>query len=114
MLNWIWNIIQDSPIFKFLVGIARGSGTFFSGAGDIFSKAKDLLGFEHGGVVPGPMGAPTLAVVHGGERISSAGGSGGGTTVIIPVQIGDREITRLVLDILGGQVRLRAPSLGMG
>lgn len=114
VLSWIWTAIQDSPVFKFFSAIASGIGSLFSKAGDIFSNVKDFLGFEHGGVVPGPMGAPTLAMVHGGERITPAGGIGGGTTVVIPVQIGDREITRLVLDILGGQVRLRAPSLGMG
>ena len=41
------------------------------------------MGFEHGGVVPGPTGAPQLAVVHGGESIIPRGG--GGTTIQINI-----------------------------
>jgi hypothetical protein len=37
-------------------------------------------GFQHGGTVPGPVGRPMLAVVHGGEHISPAGAT---TTVNI-------------------------------
>ena len=35
----------------------------------------NLLGFAEGGVVPGPIGSPQLAVVHGGETITPAGGA---------------------------------------
>jgi hypothetical protein len=38
----------------------------------IGDKLKDLaggLGFDRGGMVPGPIGAPRLAVVHGGEEV---------------------------------------------
>lgn len=38
-----------------------------------------LPSFASGGVVPGPIGVPTLAMVHGGERIiPTSGGRGGG------------------------------------
>ena len=36
-----------------------------------------LLGFQDGGTVPGPIGAPQLAVVHGGEEIIPPGEGGG-------------------------------------
>jgi hypothetical protein len=44
------------------------------------------LGFAHGGIVPGPVGQPVLATVHGGERIVprsgvDGGGGGGGATI---------------------------------
>ena len=35
-----------------------------------------MPGYAHGGVVPGAMGAPQLAVVHGGETITPPGGAG--------------------------------------
>lgn len=40
-------------------------------------------GYAAGGMVPGPIGAPQLAIVHGGERVlTPAQQQGGGTTVI--------------------------------
>lgn len=46
-----------------------------------------LPGFDSGGVVPGPVGRPTLAVVHGGETIlpTHRGGASGGTQIVIQV-----------------------------
>jgi hypothetical protein len=35
-----------------------------------------LPGFAQGGTVPGPIGAPMVAVVHGGEHVTPVGGSG--------------------------------------
>lgn len=51
------------------IGAARG---FFSGGSEIPQ-------FASGGVVPGPVGQPRMAVVHGGETITPAGQSGGVT-----------------------------------
>jgi TP901 family phage tail tape measure protein len=39
----------------------------------IYGLGKNLLGFAEGGIVPGPKGSPTLAMVHGGERINPPG-----------------------------------------
>ncbi len=36
--------------------------------------------FATGGTVPGPVGAPVLAVVHGGEEVVPVGGGGSGVT----------------------------------
>jgi phage-related protein len=55
-----------------------------------------LPGFETGGVVPGPRGAPMLAVVHGGETILPASGGGAGAPVHVRVFIGDTELKGLV------------------
>jgi hypothetical protein len=41
-------------------------------------KALHVPGFADGGVVPGPTGAPTLAVVHGGEVVTPPGQRFGG------------------------------------
>lgn len=53
-----------------------------------------IPGFQTGGVVPGPVGSPRIAMVHGGERIiptnggGSAAGGGGSGEVNITVQVG--------------------------
>lgn len=39
------------------------------GAGVVKGLASHLPGFDVGGVVPGPVGSPQLAIVHGGETI---------------------------------------------
>lgn len=52
---------------------------------DLKSKAHNLgiPGFQTGGVVPGPIGAPRIIMAHGGEKITpnGVGGSGGGSGV---------------------------------
>lgn len=51
--------------------------------------------FASGGVVPGPVGAPTMAMVHGGEEVipvnrvsGDGGGGGGGASVTFNIHIG--------------------------
>lgn len=56
-------------------------------------KNKPLPSYDEGGMVPGPRGAPQLAVVHGGEYVvpsggaslSGSGGGGGGAFVYAPM-----------------------------
>lgn len=46
-------------------------------------------GFQHGGVVPGPLGAPRLIMAHGGETVTPRGG---GTTIVLNANVvGGRE-----------------------
>ena len=47
-----------------------GTGSTHGGR---YAYSSNLPGFASGGVVPGPLGAPQLAVVHGGETIIPAG-----------------------------------------
>lgn len=76
--SWIWDIIS-SP-FRWLADKVNEMIEWFS-FDNIIGKVKDLLGFQSGGIVPGPIGAPQLAVVHGGERIIPSG-RGGGSIII--------------------------------
>jgi hypothetical protein len=66
----VYNSIMEKLGIPFRLGIAPAGG------------AAPVSGFAAGGVVPGPMGAPQLAVVHGGETITPAGGGGGGFTFV--------------------------------
>lgn len=52
---------------KSLLGMEKGASL------NPFSSSFKLPGFATGGVVPGAMGEPQLAVVHGGERVIPAG-----------------------------------------
>ena len=68
VITAVWDIIK--PIFD---GVKTGLG-FIGGAlskvGGIVGGIGHFLGFAEGGVVPGPVGAPMMAVVHGGEVIA--------------------------------------------
>jgi hypothetical protein len=55
-------------------------------------QTHQLPKFDKGGIVPGMRGAPTLAIVHGGERITPAGVGGGGdlnATFVLQTPDGD-------------------------
>ena len=59
----------------------KGGAKWFGGQ---IGKGINLLGFEKGGIVPGAVGQPVPAIVHGGETIIPAGASiGGGMTINI-------------------------------
>lgn len=63
ILNWLGDRLRD--LAGFLNTVRGGLGALGSIA---------LPGFQAGGIVPGPIGAPMLAVVHGGEEVIEAGG----------------------------------------
>jgi hypothetical protein len=52
-------------------------GPLLEGGGFFSNFLGSLPGFAEGGVVPGRIGAPKLALVHGGETITPPGGRGG-------------------------------------
>lgn len=55
------------------------------------ARSIGIPGFQTGGIVPGPIGSPQLAMVHGGEEVkpvgtsTSGGGTGGGVTINVQV-----------------------------
>ena len=64
----VWNFLK--PIFE---AVAKGLDILGKAGGWARSAASAVggfLGFAEGGVVPGPKGAPMMAVVHGGEVIT--------------------------------------------
>lgn len=80
----------------------------------------DIFPFaQHGGVIPGPMGAPRLVVAHGGENFGAigsagepAGGGAGGVTIIMQggtYNLGGRDLEDVLGDMgFGLQRELRA------
>lgn len=49
-----------------------------------------------GGVVPGPPGSETMAILQAGERVTSAGSSGGGAIALYVAPGGDQEVGSLI------------------
>jgi len=71
--------------------------------------AKDLLGFQEGGVVPGPIGAPMPAIVHGGETVIPANKNAGiSITITGNTFIGEDDFAEKIGDILFKQLQLNA------
>ena len=93
-------IIADSPVGAFLGKTAGFLGGAASAVGGLFTGGR--MGFASGGMVPGPEGAPRMAVVHGGEMIlnrgqQQSGGFGGVTINITGNHItGEIELDRIV------------------
>jgi hypothetical protein len=86
-----------------LGGALTSAGQFIPGANILptLSSVADMLGFDSGGVVPGPRGAAQMAIVHGGETIlpTHKGGGGMGNTYVfnIGTMIGtDSEAERVI------------------
>jgi hypothetical protein len=93
MITWIERAVQW---FGNLAGAARNA------AGDIIGAFRNITGnpivgavlhtigvpgFAEGGTVPGAEGAPMLAVVHGGEQISTRAQQGRGAPAEIHIHI---------------------------
>jgi hypothetical protein len=86
----------QAPEFAPSAQISPDSKGFLATIGESISSAwksatswlsAKLPFFQEGGTVPGPVGMPQLAVVHGGEQVVPVGGSGGNLTVNINMGI---------------------------
>ena len=97
----IWKILRSAfeSARDFIVNGIKS--VFKPREGGIISKAKDFLGFAQGGIVPGPIGAPQLAVVHGGEEVLTPGQRGGTMIFNInnPVVRTDRDLKRIAEEV---------------
>lgn len=69
--------------------------TFFQGLGFNQAGLRGLLSLDTGGVVPGSLGAPRLAIVHGGERVIPTGGDQ--VTALLTKLVGLEEAGRIIV-----------------
>ena len=94
-VNGLWGDLQrfgswlKNTLGPILSAIGNAIGSAISGAEGVARTAHNLHipGFATGGIVPGSIGAPMLAVVHGGERVltpaqQAQGAGGGGNTYV--------------------------------
>lgn len=101
------SISGDIGDLETIIGAGGGGSVTIGGGG-----GGTIIGFHEGGVVPGPIGAPQLAVVHGGEVIANPHNpsalqmDSGGTTIVFegPV-MGSGEIERAVRAALASNGR---------
>ncbi len=74
-IQWVWDTIIKpiaDKVGSVIDTIKSGLDAISGAAGAIGGVAGDIggaLGFAEGGLVPGPVGKPQLAVVHGGEYV---------------------------------------------
>ena len=110
--NIAW--MRANPDDKIASGPNKG-WTFTKLMRDHVNKGGGKPGFAMGGVVPGPIGAPVPALLHGGERVLRSGQSGGGpTNVTLHVHgnvVSERELVRSVRE---GLIRLNREVTEMG
>jgi len=102
------------------LGWAIMAGGVAAAGGAIYGLTKMMKSavpsFQHGGVVPGPIGQPVPIIAHGGERYLGASGSGGGATVVnlnVGYMLGDREDAERMLDFVQRGLRDRQ-RIGLG
>jgi len=73
------------------VSIGEGIGGFIEDVGGYAQELVDIgagvtpFSFATGGIVPGPIGAPVSAIVHGGETIIPVGSKGIGANITINI-----------------------------
>lgn len=91
---------------KFPTGFTEEQWARWRQAGLLTPQA--LESFQGGGVVPGPIGQPRLAVVHGGEEYLSPGGRAGAyRTANIYILLDGRTIGRVVGQPLIDEIRAK-------
>jgi len=98
-VSWAVGAIMG-PI-QSLIGLVQGAMSWISNLGSMRISLPSLPGFAEGGVVPGPVNAPMLAVVHGGETITPVGGitpRGNGAGHSHPIVMDGRLVARAVND----------------
>jgi hypothetical protein len=65
----------------------------------------DLPSYDVGGIVPGPIGMPQLAIVHGGEEVIPPGKqSSSGGKMDIQINLDGRTLTRALLQYMPGEL----------
>ena len=106
----VWDIIR--PIIERIrdaVDFAIGAKDKVLGIADkvtggLAGKAASVLGFATGGTVPGPLGAPQLAIVHGGERVLTPQQQGS-QPMVAYLQIDGETLGRFVLEQTNNGIR---------
>jgi len=77
---------------------------FFGGIGEkVGGAVTGVLGFADGGVVPGPIGAPVPAIVHGGETVIPNGGRIGAGNVTVNI-LGGNYLSNDAAEMLGNKI----------
>jgi len=76
---------------------------------ELLGERSGITNYQHGGIIPGPIGQPVPIIAHGGEMFlgASRGGSRAPIQNIIHIFLGGHEVTDLVLEGITEKVRLQ-------
>lgn len=80
-----------------------GSTSTVPSMNDFFSDFRNIEQFGEGGVIPGPLGAPRMAVVHGGETVIPGSGN-----IVIQLVLDKRVIGEVAVDAVNKVARFNA------
>ncbi|MCK9629618.1 MAG: phage tail tape measure protein [Bacteroidales bacterium] len=105
-VDWLTAKIQ--PLFD-LFGKVKGGISSATSSWRNLPANLGIPGFADGGTVPGPLGQPRLAVVHGGEEVIPVGGTGRGFTFNFYGDVNDRDaLKRDIIEALDRRATLAA------
>lgn len=80
------NYVKQAVEWLGKLSLASVAGSVGSAVSSAIKGPYKIPGFAEGGTVPGAIGAPLLAVVHGGERVIPVGGKGsGGANIVVNI-----------------------------
>ena len=98
MLNWV---IEKINSIKFTMPDIWG----LPGRGETFGpNIPKLESYEHGGIVPGPRGAPTPVIAHGGEAFLGAGAG----MITVQLVLDRRVIGEVAIDAVHRTARFKS------
>ena len=108
VIDFLWGRAED--LLNFVLGIPGKIGDAIPGMGGskVIPTPFGMLSFDTGGVVPGPNGAPRMAVVHGGETIlptHKQNVSAGGGAQVIKLVVDGRTLAEVAAPHLAQQRR---------
>lgn len=120
MINKLRALAKVSPINVDVNVDVNGLG---KSKRDTHGPGHGFLEFASGGTVPGPVGEPRLAIVHGGEHIDKPGewtvprdalgrSGGGGSPVVLQIVVDGRTLAEIVDERLRIDLMRAAPTSG--
>ena len=115
MIGWLLDKVKT--VADKLGGLGEVAGALGGPVGAAFGFGRGLLGFDTGGVVPGAVGAPRLAVVHGGETVlptHKQDFSGMGGTQTIQLVVDGKTLAEVVAPQLAKDRRAHTGSRRVG
>jgi hypothetical protein len=102
--RWAFNYIADAWNHT-IGGLHFSVPSWVPGIGGNSFGVPYIPHFHEGGEVPGPPGSNVLALLQGGETVTSVSGAGGG--VIIEIKSGGSELDDVLVEVLSRAVRRR-------
>lgn len=108
-VNWVSNLIDK--LENLIKTLAKAAGAGLKNVGSALTAPIDkVMGFADGGIVPGAIGAPMLAVVHGGETVIPNGATGAGSNFNIYItgnSILNDDMVDRIGDLLMGKLKMQ-------